>query len=68
MTDEPAEVRRARGQSLIDLGREDLDLFGVSELEERVAALEGEIARCRAQMARKQADRAAADALFTRKD
>jgi len=67
VTEEPAEVRRARGQVLIDMGREDLELFGVSELEERVAALEAEIARCRAQMGKKQAGKAAADALFSRK-
>lgn len=67
MTEEPAEVRRARGQVLIDMGREDLELFGVSELEERVAALEAEITRCRAQMGKKQAGKAAADALFSRK-
>ena len=67
MTEEPAEVRRARGQVLIDMAREDLELFGVSELDERVAALEAEIARCRAQMTKKQAGKAAADAFFTRK-
>jgi uncharacterized small protein (DUF1192 family) len=67
VTEEPAEVRRARGQVLIDMAREDLELFGVSELDERVAALEAEIARCRAQMTKKQAGKAAADAFFTRK-
>jgi len=67
VTEEPAEVRRARGQVLIDMSREDLELFGVSELEERVAALEAEIGRCRAQMTKKQAGKAAADALFSLK-
>jgi uncharacterized small protein (DUF1192 family) len=66
MTEEPAEARRQRGQSLIDLAREDLDLYGVDELGERIAALEAEIDRARAQIARKQATRAAADALFKR--
>lgn len=68
MAEEPAEARRARGQSLIDLAREDLELFGADELEERIALLEAEIARARAQIARKQSTRAAADALFSRRD
>ena len=68
MSEEPAEVRRARGQLLIDLGREDLDLFGVEELRERIALLEAEIGRVRAQIDKKQAVRSAADALFGRRD
>jgi uncharacterized small protein (DUF1192 family) len=64
MIDEPAEARRARGQSLVDLAREDLDLYGIEELNERIAALEIEIERARRQIARKEATRAAADALF----
>ena len=65
MADEPAEARRQRGQSLLELAREDLDLFGTDELGERIEALEAEIARARGQIARKQAGRAAADALFS---
>ncbi len=65
MSEEPAVARRARGQVLIDLAREDLELLGVSELEERILALDAEVARCRAQMGRKEAVRSAADALFT---
>jgi uncharacterized small protein (DUF1192 family) len=68
MAEEPAEARRQRGQSLIDLGREDLEMFGADELHERIAALEAEIARARAQIARKQSTRAAADALFFKRD
>lgn len=64
--DEPAEPRRARGQALIDIGREDLDLFSVEDLDERIALLEAEIARSRAQLDRKRSGRAAADALFKR--
>jgi uncharacterized small protein (DUF1192 family) len=67
MAEEPAEPRRARGQALLDVTREDLELFGTGELEERIAMLEGEIARVRAQMARKQSSRAAADALFSKR-
>ena len=68
MAEEPAEARRQRGQSLIDLGREDLELFGADELGERIAALEAEIARARTQIAKKQSTRAAADALFSKRD
>jgi uncharacterized small protein (DUF1192 family) len=64
--DEPAEPRRLRGQSLIDLGREDLDLYAVEELEERIAGLKAEIERVQAQMEKKRSGRAAADALFKR--
>lgn len=68
MAEEPAEIRRGRGQALIDLAREDLELYGVAELQERIEALEAEIVRARAQMQRKQAGRAAADALFSKRD
>jgi uncharacterized small protein (DUF1192 family) len=57
-------IRKARGWMLADLAREDLELFGVAELEERIEGLEGEIARVRAQIDRKRAGRAAADAFF----
>jgi uncharacterized small protein (DUF1192 family) len=62
--DEPAEVRIVRGQRLAEAVREDLDLFGVAELEERIDTLRSEIARVEAQLERKRAGRAAADALF----
>ncbi|HEY3947524.1 DUF1192 domain-containing protein [Phenylobacterium sp.] len=62
--EEPAEVRIGRGQRLIEATREDLELFGFAELEERIEILRSEIARCQAQIDRKQAGRAAADALF----
>jgi uncharacterized small protein (DUF1192 family) len=62
--DEPAEVRIGRGQRLAEAVREDLELFGVAELEERVQILKAEIARVEAQLERKRAGRAAADALF----
>ncbi|HVI32125.1 DUF1192 domain-containing protein [Phenylobacterium sp.] len=63
--EEPAEVRISRGQRLLEAVREDLDLFGVAELEERIEVLQSEIARVRAQIDRKRAGRAAADALFS---
>jgi uncharacterized small protein (DUF1192 family) len=63
--EEPAEVRVGRGQRLAEAMREDLELFGVSELQERVEMLQAEIARTQAQIQRKEAGRAAADALFS---
>ncbi|MDB5418805.1 MAG: hypothetical protein JWP50_2224 [Phenylobacterium sp.] len=62
--DEPAEVRIVRGQRLAEAVREDLDLFGVAELEERAETLRAEIVRVEAQLEHKRAGRAAADALF----
>jgi len=62
--DEPADVRIGRGQRLSEAVREDLELYGVVELEERIEVLRGEIARVEAQLERKRAGRAAADALF----
>jgi uncharacterized small protein (DUF1192 family) len=66
MLEEAAEPRRGRGQALIDLAREDLDLYAVEELQERIDSLNAEIGRTQAQLNRKQAGRAAADALFKR--
>lgn len=65
MMEEPAEVRIARGQRLVEAMREDLELYGVAELEERIKVLQAEITRVGAQIDRKRAGRAAADALFS---
>lgn len=62
--DEPETVRVGRGQRLAEAVKEDLDLFAVADLEERIEILQAEIARCEAQIGRKRAGRAAADALF----
>ncbi|HSV04785.1 MAG TPA: DUF1192 domain-containing protein [Phenylobacterium sp.] len=62
--EEPAEVRVVRGQRLTEAVREDLELFGVVELQERLDILRSEIARVEAHIERKRAGRAAADALF----
>ena len=62
--EEPAEVRIGRGQRLTEAVREDLELYGVAELEERIEMLQAEIARCHAQIEKKKATRQAADALF----
>ncbi len=64
MLDEPAEPRRGRGAILIDLAKEDLELHGVEELEDRIELLQAEIFRVKAQLDRKKAGREAADALF----
>ena len=63
--DEPADVRIGRGQRLIEAVREDLELYGVSELEERLEVLAAEAARVQAQIDRKRSGRAAADAFFS---
>jgi uncharacterized small protein (DUF1192 family) len=63
--EEPADIRIGRGQRLNEALREDLELYGLAELEERIELLRAEIARVQAQMDRKRAGRAAADALFS---
>ena len=62
--DEPAEARVGRGQRLLEAVREDLDLFGVSELEERLEVLAAEARRVQTQIDKKRSGRTAADALF----
>lgn len=64
MLEETAEPRRLRGATLFEVGREDLELYAVEELEERIETLQAEIARTKAQLDRKRAGRQAADALF----
>ncbi len=64
MTFEDLEPRPQRGAAVAALGREDLDLYSVDELGERIEALEVEIARARAAIAGKAAKKSAADALF----
>jgi uncharacterized small protein (DUF1192 family) len=64
--DDPADVRVGRGQRLSEALKEDLELYAVAELEERISLLRAEIARVEAQIDRKRAGRAAADALFSR--
>lgn len=64
MLDEPDGPRGRRGEALTTATREDLELYGVAELEERIEILQSEIVRTRAQIDRKQAGRSAADALF----
>lgn len=49
---------------LATLLREDLDRLSVAELESRITALEGEIARCRRKIEAAANHRASADAIF----
>jgi uncharacterized small protein (DUF1192 family) len=65
MMEEPAAPRIARGAALIEATREDLDLYAVGDLEERIERLQDEIARTRAALDRKKHGLAAADALFS---
>jgi uncharacterized small protein (DUF1192 family) len=58
------EPRKRRGEALAALAREDLELLGIGELEDRITALETEIMRIRAQLGRKQSSKSAAEALF----
>ncbi|MBU3077261.1 DUF1192 domain-containing protein [Sphingomonas quercus] len=51
---------------LAALGRQDLDPLSVAELRARIAALEAEIARCRAHAEGAVNHRASAEALFKR--
>jgi uncharacterized small protein (DUF1192 family) len=62
--EDSAEPRRLRGAMLFELSREDLELYGLDELEERIESLRAEIGRTDAQLRRKRAGREAADALF----
>jgi uncharacterized small protein (DUF1192 family) len=66
--EDAAPVRRPRGWAVVELAKEDLELYAVSDLEERIEALEAEIARVKRQLERKRAGRAAADALFGKPD
>ena len=52
------------GDLLSQLVRQDLDPLSVAELEDRITALSGEIARCRGKIERAVNHRASADALF----
>lgn len=63
--DEPALPRPKLGDALVELGREDLELYSVGDLTERIDMLEAEIGRTRAQLERKRAGRSAADSLFS---
>lgn len=56
---------RPKPKRVVTVG-EILDTHGIAELEERVAALEAEIARTRAEIEKKRRHEAAAASLFKR--
>jgi len=58
------EPRKRRDEALAALAKEDLTLLGIEELEERITALESEIARIRDQLVKKRGSLSAAEALF----
>ena len=60
------DLPRRTDDPAAQLARQDLDPYSVSELEERIALLEAEIARCRTIVQRAVNHRASADALFKR--
>jgi uncharacterized small protein (DUF1192 family) len=62
--DDPTEPRTFRGEPMMQVTREDLELYGVADLEERIVALQAEIERTRSQLDKKRSGRSAADALF----
>ena len=57
---------KSPGDPLVALLRQDIDRLSQDELAARVAALEGEIARCRAKMQSAVNHRATAEGLFRR--
>jgi len=63
--DESLPRPTGRGAALDDLRKEDLDLFGVEELSDRIERLEAELVRTREALEKKRARRDAADALFS---
>lgn len=58
------DLPRKKSDSLADLAREDLDRLSIAELDERIAALEAELARAKAKRDGAARFRAAADSLF----
>ncbi len=68
MFEDAAEPRAFSGRALNETTHEDLEVYGVSELEERIEALQAEIERTKAQLTKKKAGRDAANALFGRLD
>jgi uncharacterized small protein (DUF1192 family) len=64
--DADENLPRRKDDLVAQLGRQDLDPLSVEELDERIALLEAEIARCRAKKERAVNHRASADALFKR--
>lgn len=60
------ELPRKKSDTLAELAREDLDKLSIAELDDRIAALEAEMARSRAKREGAAKFRNAADELFKR--
>jgi uncharacterized small protein (DUF1192 family) len=60
------DLPRRTDDPAAQLSRQDLDPLSVAELDERIAMLEAEIARCRQKKERAVNHRASADSLFKR--
>ena len=64
VTFDDLEPRPVRGANLTALTREDLDLYSIEELNERIESLNAEIERSKRAISGKQDKKSAADALF----
>ena len=64
MFEDEAAPRRHRGAALGELAREDLEVYSVEDLQDRIEALKAEIARTEARLEKKRSGRSAADSLF----
>jgi len=62
---EDLEPRPRRGEALTAIGREELDVYSIEDLEERILTLDHEIERSRAAIEAKKAKKNAADSLFS---
>jgi len=62
---EPEDLQPKRvAEVVITLGREDLSLLSVEELEDRIILIRQEIARCEAQIASKEGSLSDAEAIL----
>ena len=66
MAMEMDDLPRRTDDPAAQLSRQDLDPLSVAELDERIAMLEADIARCRQKKERAVNHRASADSLFKR--
>jgi uncharacterized small protein (DUF1192 family) len=64
MSEEPAEPRAERQGALRELEREDLEIYSVLDLKERIERLNAEAERTKRALDKKQSGKSAADALF----
>jgi len=65
MMEEPLAPRAFRGWALSEAASEDLDLYAIEDLHERIDLLQTEIVRTKAALDKKRNGRAAADAFFS---